>query len=110
MYEFNDENAPPQPSPGSFPLGAFHSAELQYLFDIGFSFELTPAQQQLSQAMVGYWTNFAVTGNPNGGSLPTWSLYNPSSDIFQSLIPPTPTTESTFNMDHMCDAFWNVLP
>ncbi len=110
VYEFNDENAPPQPSPASFPLGAFHSAELQYLFDIGFFFELTPAQQQLSQAMVGYWTNFAVSGNPNGGSLPTWSLYNPTSDIFQSLVPPTPTTESTFNTEHLCDGFWNLIP
>jgi para-nitrobenzyl esterase len=59
--------------------------------------------------MVGYWTNFAVSGNPNGGSLPTWSLYNPSSDVFQSLIPPTPTTESNFNVDHLCDGFWNVI-
>jgi para-nitrobenzyl esterase len=109
-YEFNDENAPPQPSPFSFPLGAFHGAEVQYLFDVGFFFELNAAQQQLSQAMVGYWTNFAVSGNPNGGSLPTWSLYNPTSDIFQSLIPPTPTTESNFNMDHLCDGFWNLIP
>ena len=59
--------------------------------------------------MVSYWTNFAVTGNPNGGALPTWSLYNPTVDIFQSLIPPTPTTESTFNTDHMCDSFWNLI-
>jgi para-nitrobenzyl esterase len=109
-YEFNDENAPPQPSPFSFPLGAYHGAEIQYLFDSFFTPELNPAQQQLSAAMVSYWTNFAATGNPNGGSLPTWSLYNPTSDIFQSLIPPTPTTESTFNTDHLCDGFWNTLP
>ena len=112
-YEFNDENAPPHQSdlPGlSFSLGAFHGAEVQYLFDVGFFFELNAAQHQLSQAMVGYWTNFAASGNPNGGSLPTWSLYNPTSDIFQSLIPPTPTTESTFNTDHLCDAFWNLIP
>jgi para-nitrobenzyl esterase len=111
-YEFNDENAPPQPTPAglSFPLGAFHGAEIQYLFDDGFFFELNAAQLQLSHAMVGYWTNFAVSGNPNGGSLPTWSLYNPTSDIFQSLIPPTPTTESTFNSEHLCDGFWNLIP
>ena len=112
-YEFNDENAPPHQSdlPGlSFPLGAYHGSEIQYLFDSVFTPELNPAQQQLSAAMVSYWTNFAVSGNPNGGSLPTWSLYNPSSDIFQSLIPPTPTTESTFNTDHLCDGFWNILP
>jgi para-nitrobenzyl esterase len=111
-YEFNDENAPPVPPiPGlTFPLGAFHGAELQYLFDVGFFFELNPAQLELSSAMVGYWTNFAASGNPNGGSLPTWSPYDPTADEFQSLIPPTPTVESNFNTDHLCDAFWNLIP
>jgi para-nitrobenzyl esterase len=110
-YEFNDENAPPQPPPAglSFPLGAYHGSEIQYLFDTGFFFELTAPQQQLSAAMVSYWTNFAATGDPNGGTLPTWSLYNPTTDVFQSFIPPTPTTESTFNTDHMCDSFWNLI-
>jgi para-nitrobenzyl esterase len=110
-YEFNDENAPPQPPPAglSFPLGAYHGSEIQYLFDTGFFFEFTAPQQQLSAAMVSYWTNFAATGDPNGGTLPTWSLYNPTTDVFQSFIPPTPTTESTFNTDHMCDSFWNLI-
>ena len=110
-YEFNDEFAPPQPPPAglTFPLGAYHGSEVQYLFDTGFFFEFTPAQQQLSQAMVSYWTNFAATGDPNGGSLPTWSPYNTTVDQFQSLIPPTPTVESTFNTEHKCDSFWNVI-
>jgi para-nitrobenzyl esterase len=110
-YEFNDENAPPQPTPAglSFPLGAYHGSEVQYLFDTGFFFEFTAPQQQLSAAMVSYWTNFAATGNPNGGTLPTWSLYNPTTDVFQSFIPPTPTTESTFDSDHLCD-FWTAIP
>ena len=37
-YEFNDENAPPPQSdiPGlTFPLGAYHGSEIQYLFDFG---------------------------------------------------------------------------
>ena len=110
-YEFNDENAPPQPTPAglSFPLGAYHGSEIQYLFDTGFFFEFTAPQQQLSAAMVSYWTNFAATGDPNGGSLPTWSLYDPTTDVFQSLIPPTPTTESTFSDDHLCDGFWSLI-
>jgi para-nitrobenzyl esterase len=111
-YEFNDENAPPQPPPAglSFPLGAFHGAELQYLFDVGFFFELNPAQLQLSSTMVSYWTNFAATGDPNSPATPTWALYDPTTDVFQSLIPPTPTTETTFNTDHLCDGFWNLIP
>jgi para-nitrobenzyl esterase len=113
-YEFNDENAPPQPTPAglTFPLGAYHGSEVQYLFDVGFFFEFTPAQKELSQAMVDYWTNFAVSGDPNGGSLPTWSPYATSVDQFQSLIPPTPVVEpsGSFSSDHLCDDFWNLIP
>jgi para-nitrobenzyl esterase len=114
-YEFDDENAPPPQSqiPGlTFPLGAFHGAELQYLFNIGFFFELDASQQQLAQAMVSYWTTFAKTGDPNSPSTPTWSPYSPVTDQFQSLIPPTPVVEpsGSFSNDHLCDAFWNLIP
>jgi para-nitrobenzyl esterase len=112
-YEFNDENAPPlqsQIAGLTFPLGAFHSSELQYLFDVGYYFELDAQQQELGNAMVSYWTTFAATGNPNGSTTPAWSPYDPATDEFQSLIPPTPMVESTFNTDHMCDDFWNLIP
>jgi para-nitrobenzyl esterase len=113
-YEFNDENAPPTPPiPGlTFPLGAYHGSELQYLFNVGFFFELNAAQQELAQAMVSYWTTFAKNGDPNSPSTPTWSPYTTVADQFQSLIPPTPGVEpsGSFNTDHLCDAFWNLIP
>jgi para-nitrobenzyl esterase len=112
-YEFNDQNAPPHPSdiPNvTFPLGAFHGAELQYLFNIGFFAELNTDQLSLSAAMVSYWTNFAATGDPNSAATPTWSPYATNTDQFQSLIPPTPVAETTFNTDHNCDSFWNLVP
>jgi para-nitrobenzyl esterase len=113
-YEFNDENAPPTPPiPGlTFPLGAYHSSELQYLFNVGFFFELNAAQQELAQAMVSYWTTFAKSGDPNSPSTPGWSPYTSVADQFQSLIPPTPVVEpsGSFNVDHQCDAFWNTIP
>ena len=63
-YEFNDENAPPpQSSFGgllTFPLGAYHTSELQYLFTGNFfglpTAPLSPTQQELSEAMIRYWT------------------------------------------------------
>ena len=30
---------------------------------------------ELAQQMVRYWTRFAATGNPNGGSDPAWAPY-----------------------------------
>ena len=72
-YEFNDENAPPAQSLFggllTFPLGAYHSSELQYLFPgidvFGLPTTLSSQQMELSDAMVSYWTQFAKKGDPN---------------------------------------------
>ena len=117
-YEFNDENAPPAQSLFggflNFPLGAYHTAELQYLFDDADFFglpegPLSPTQEQLSDAMISYWTRFAKTGNPNSFSEPVWSPYSTSTDEFQSLIPSTPVVETTFDSEHFCSSFWNTF-
>jgi len=104
-YEFNDENAPsPAFPPLSFPLGAFHSADVQYLFNRnGNPAPFTFAQQQLSQAMISYWTQFAKTGDPNSPGQPAWAPYDPATDQRQSFLPPTPVVESGFAADHDCD-------
>ena len=107
-YEFNDENAPLNPPPpASFPLGAYHGAELQYLFNESATF--APGQQQLSDTMIGYWTQFAKTGDPNFAGAPLWSPYSGATDQFQSLVPPTPIVETTFDSDHQCSALWNTF-
>ena len=111
-YEFNDENAPPtQAQAGpvlSFPLGAYHTAELQYLFYNYTGYPLTPAQIELSDTMIGYWTQFAKTGNPNSPGAPAWSSYSVGGS-FESLLPPTPMPESdaSFDADHKCSSFWD---
>ncbi len=57
-------------------IGAFHSAELPFVFDtsepiLGYSDE----DKLLTAQMVSYWTNFAKSGNPNGESVPNWPQY-----------------------------------
>jgi para-nitrobenzyl esterase len=115
-YEFNDEDAylvfsefpsPPFP-PITFPLGTAHFTEVPYLFDV-FSTpsNFTPEQQQLSESMISYWTRFAATGNPNSAGQPVWARYSSATDEFQSLVPPTPTVEATFDSEHFCSSFWN---
>ena len=111
QYEFNDPNAPMLFFASiSFPTGASHASELQYIFDVLEtpvpSPGLTPAQEQLSKTMVRYWAEFARTGNPNSSEAPPWPPYG-SSDQFQSLHPPTPVASTGFAADHKC-AFWGL--
>lgn len=101
QYEFNDPNAPMRLFPSvSFPTGAYHGSEIQYIFPAS-NPALTPAQEQLSATMVGYWTQFARSGDPNSSGAPAWPPYG-SSDQFQSMYPPTPATGTGFAADHKC--------
>jgi para-nitrobenzyl esterase len=94
-------------------LGAYHSAEIPYLFKTGNIFGLpellSPKQRRLSDAMVSYWTQFAKTGDPNSSGEPLWSPYSASTDQFQSLIPPVPVVESNFDNSHQCSTFWDTF-
>jgi para-nitrobenzyl esterase len=116
-YEFNDENAPPaQSSFGgllTFPLGAYHTAELQYLFKnfdfFGIFSPLSNKQKKLSAAMISYWTQFAKTRDPNSPGRATWHPYSASNDEFQSLIPPVPMAEHNFDSAHHCSTFWDTF-
>jgi para-nitrobenzyl esterase len=111
-YEFNDENAPEDfLPPVTFPYGAAHASELQYLFTLPVTVPRPPlnaAQQQLSSTMQLYWTNFAKFGTPNGSGSPLWSPFNPVAGNLQSLIPPAPMQETNFTIAHHC-AFWAAL-
>jgi len=60
-------------------LGAYHSAEIEYVFgqlDSKAHRQWRPEDRQLSQLMQKCWVNFARSGNPNGAGLPEWPLYN----------------------------------
>jgi para-nitrobenzyl esterase len=113
-YEFNDEEAPPFLPPISFPQGDSHSIELEFLFnlsDIGIKPVFTPDQEQLSDTMIGYWTQFAKTSTPNFEGAPSWPRYVGTGGQFESLIAPTPTTESDASFDtfHKCSSFWDTF-
>ena len=107
QYEFNDSTVPMLYYPNvSFPTGAYHASELGYLFNLTRTPVpnpgLTPAQQDLSDAMVGYWTQFTRSGDPNSLGAPSWPAFTTMSDQFQSLHPLAPTTGTGFGVDHKC--------
>jgi para-nitrobenzyl esterase len=75
-------------------LGAFHSEESMFLSKKYWtSWIRRPYDETLSNAIIGYWVQFAKTGNPNSSPFPSWPVYQPTPDLCQELgqrIGPTP--------------------
>jgi para-nitrobenzyl esterase len=107
-YEFNDRTAPaPDPLRAApFPVGASHSLELRYLFDVGGAPPLNPAQRELSDQMVAYWSQFVRDGKPEESGLPDWPKMS-SDGVAQwmSLQTAQLTIADNFGVRHNC-AFW----
>lgn len=59
--------------PGGEKLGAYHGAELPYVFDRHDDWLPTDAEdRKLTKAMMDYWVQFAKTGDPNLPGRPPW--------------------------------------
>jgi para-nitrobenzyl esterase len=87
---------------------SFHSAELPYVFGDKYLLgSVPPASQPLVDAIEGYWTQFAKTGDPNGGSNPMWPAYTTAAD--QNLTLDTTIGVSTGLEKASCD-FWENIP
>jgi para-nitrobenzyl esterase len=111
-YEFSDPNPPNDFGVHfTFPLGAAHSTELQYVFQrIPFLDTVPPfkpAQLALSNQFIGYWTRFAASGNPNGRGAPLWPRFALAKQRIQELIPSgiAPESGAKFSGFHKC-GFW----
>ena len=111
-YEFSDPNAPERfLPPVSFSYAAAHASEIQYLFTLPITVPapgLDANQEQLSKAMISYWTTFARTGQPSSRRQPPFAAFATATDNMQSLVPPQPAQETGFAADHHC-AFWDSL-
>ena len=66
-------------------LGDWHSGELVYCYgNIPDNSTLyNDRDRELSAEMLGYWKNFILSGNPNGGSLPAWTQNKDSASLMQ---------------------------
>ncbi len=83
LYQF----AHVPPSPRAKDWGAYHAAEISYVFGNlrarGFAY--TDVDRQLSDQMSQYWVNFAKRGDPNAAGLPTWHPYDATDEPYLEL-------------------------
>jgi len=78
VYRYRFDLGPPADPKGP-QLGAYHSAEIEYVFgqlDSKAGVAWLPEHRALSEEMQKYWANFARSGDPNGPGLPKWPVYS----------------------------------
>jgi para-nitrobenzyl esterase len=81
-YVYYFTHVPPRPDREK--LGAYHAAEIPYVFDNLHlvPWDLSARDNDLAKAISGAWVRFATTGNPNRGEHPTWPTYEPSAERY----------------------------
>jgi len=109
-YQFNDRTAPSYFKPLSYPMGAYHTSELQYLFPFfpisaGTAPPLNAAQSVLSDRMISLWANFARTGVPSAD----WAPYSAAKANVMVLDLPAPKMISNYGEDADCELWDSIL-
>lgn len=80
-----------------------HGSEIALVFGQD---DVAPADRALSDAMIGYWTRFAATGDPNGDGAVTWPAYDTTGD--QHLELTDPIAARSGRESQKCD-FWDGI-
>jgi para-nitrobenzyl esterase len=115
-YEFHDATAPSYFRAVSYPMRAYHTAELQYLFPLFHGGQGTPrplnaAQERLSDLLVDYWTTFARYGTPDHSAdkaLPAWPRYSAEKDNVVYLDLAGPKNVEGYGKANDC-ALWDTI-
>jgi para-nitrobenzyl esterase len=82
VYRYRFDQVPPADPNHPIGLASYHSGEIAYVFgtlDLLHGYAWRPEDYKVSETMQAYWTNFAKTGDPNGGDLAKWPVYAPDS-------------------------------
>ena len=84
-------------------LGVYHGSELPFVFgNLTARSGLGTAERAFSNQLIGYWTRFAATGDPNGIGATPWPSYTAASDAH--LVLGQPIAASTGLHRATCDA------
>jgi len=116
-YQFEDRTAPSYFPAVSYPMRAYHTSELQYLFPLfhggqGTPHPLSEAQERLSDLLVDYWTTFARYGTPDHSAdraLPPWPKYSAAQDNVLHLDIPRPKTVDGYGKAYDCELWDTIL-
>ena len=101
-YYYYFDQHPPQGDRGS-P----HGQDVAYVFQhlrSGRGQAVSQSDQEISEAMATYWTNFAKYGHPNGEGVPEWPAFsdeNPEVMYFSQTphVGPVPSADSLEVLD-----------
>jgi para-nitrobenzyl esterase len=94
-YAYRFEQAPPFPAASPYGgWGPAHFAELWYMFGRldQEPWLWTAGDRRLSGTMLGYWSNFARRGDPNGPGLPAWPAFHVNDGAVMALRDPVAVT------------------
>ncbi len=78
-------------APSQSAFGAYHGLELFYVFGTGDGFagyRASASDRVVQDAIQGYWTRFAATGDPNGAMAIQWTSYTMMGDAHLSIADP----------------------
>jgi len=99
-------------APGKEALGAPHGSEVAYVFGTLGAGQDTrkydETDRKISEEMQQYWTNFAKTGNPNGGSLVKWPKFNSAAPAYLDLTDGGPVAKEGLRRP-TCDLYREML-
>ena len=103
VYRYRFDLGPPADPKGP-QMGAYHSAEIEYVFgqlDSKAGVGWLPEHRALSDEMQKYWANFARSGDPNGPGLPKWPVYS-AADGWETMFL---DTKSAANKDDLRERY-----
>ncbi len=93
---------------GKEAQGAPHASEIPFIFGTLSVWQnmrkYNDSDRQYAPQMQEYWTNFAKTGDPNGGKLVKWPKFDPAARAYMDFTDPGPVAKEGLRRQ-ACDVF-----